>query len=674
MGKKINIEFNWKPFLYSIGVLFAVGICLTFILKNPEFESFKTKATFETNTKNYKEAESTWLQLIEADPSNVEAHAKRIRVHFSIPKYRRISKRKTEIRDDNTIREFYENLSHDSASSRADIGFYGLGLINSYLEQYEPALKYYKKVQNKSLPFLNNSLGFLNEQFDSLQLSETYYRREIALNGNMEGAYANLCDLLMTKGRYHELYQLLENKTTKKFVPKNVENDLYFITQRYDKYFLHLFNKIANSINFYGFWAALFILCTWVIYLRKLDLFEKERWRHILATLALGMAFCFVVWPLSDFDNLIFKFRLNGGLINDFFYSVIGIGAIEELAKIIPLFLMLRFTNAINEPFDYIKYASLSALGFAFIENLLYFDEWSYDIFHGRSMLSTVGHMFDTSIIAYGLILNKYKRRKHPVLNFLVFFGLASLAHGFYDYWLVNDTLSVFSIVSYLVFVCGMYLWVSFKNNALNHSDFFDKNKKHDFDNIQAFLIYSLVGILIYEYVAMAFSYGPSLANDKIVSSMFSGSYLIFFLAINFSSIELQKGIWKPLKYWGGQDENNEDNSDSEKVLGKKANFYVATNNEITIKILPQIGRLKERINISDEPNWYLVELGNSFKLQDYLGNKFLIKTKGHSSFEKGKEKLVALYIIPNDVDLEKDPLQRSDFTFCGYVGMTFSY
>jgi protease PrsW len=672
MGKRIKIEFNWKPFLIAFGLLIAVGICLTFTLKDPEFDSLKAKATFEYNTKNYKEAERTWSELIESNPSNIEAHAKLIRAHFSVPKYTRISKHKTEERDDNTIREFYLNISKDSVRSHSDIGFYGLGLINSYLNQYKSALNYYKKVQTKSLPFLNNSMGFLYEQFDSLQLSETYYRREIALNGNLEGAYLNLCELLMTKGNYKEIEQIIADKSTKKFVPKNIKNDMYFITQQYGKYLLQLFYKIGNSINFYGFWAAFFILCTWVIYLRKLDLFEKERWRHILATLALGMIFCFIVWPISDYNNLILQFNLNGGLVNDFIYSVIGIGAIEELAKIIPLFLMLRFTKAINEPFDYIKYASLSALGFAFIENLLYFDEWSYDIFHGRSMLSTVGHMFDTSIIAYGLILNKYKRKKHPVLNFFAFFGLASLAHGFYDYWLINETLSGLSIVSYFVFVSSMYLWVSFKNNALNHSDFFDKDKKHDSENIQAFLIYSLVGILIYEYVAMAFSYGPGLANEKIVASMFSGSYLIFFLAVNFSSIELKQGIWKPLKYWTEKDKNNEDNFDFFEALGKRAYFYVITKNEIAIEILPKYGRLKELINVCDEPDWYLIELENALKLDGYYSNKLLIKTKGSFSLEKEKEKLVALYVIPDDVDLKKEDILRTEFTFCGYAGMKF--
>jgi hypothetical protein len=134
----------------------------------------------------------------------------------------------------------------------------------------------------------------------------------------------------------------------------------------------------------------------------------------------------------------------------------------------------------------------------------------------------------------------------------------------------------------------------------------------------------------------------------------------------------LKQGIWKPLKYWGDKEKNNEDNFDFFEVLGKKASFYVVTKNEIAIEILPQIGKLKDLINVSDEPDWYLVELENSFTLEGYFGDKFLIKTKGSFSLKNDKEKLVALYVIPDDVDLEKESILRSEFTFCGYAGMKF--
>jgi RsiW-degrading membrane proteinase PrsW (M82 family) len=179
-----------------------------------------------------------------------------------------------------------------------------------------------------------------------------------------------------------------------------------------------------------------------------------------------------MTYPLTDFDNLIVDFKLNGSLINDFFYSIIGIGCIEEFVKIIPLLVMMRFTNAVNEPYDYIKYASLSALGFAFVENLIYFHESNLHIIHGRALTAVVSHMFNSSIIAYGMILNKYKRHENPYLNFIFFFALAAIAHGFYDFWLINKSASALRILTVLFILSSMYMWNSFKNNALNHSNF----------------------------------------------------------------------------------------------------------------------------------------------------------------------------------------------------------
>ena len=85
---------------------------------------------------------------------------------------------------------------------------------------------------------------------------------------------------------------------------------------------------------------------------------------------------------------------------NDFIYCILGIGAIEELMKIIPLFLVMFFSKQLKEPIDYVVFASISALGFAFIENLIYFDEAGLKTIQGRSLSSTVTHMFNSSLIA----------------------------------------------------------------------------------------------------------------------------------------------------------------------------------------------------------------------------------------------------------------------------------
>jgi RsiW-degrading membrane proteinase PrsW (M82 family) len=285
-----------------------------------------------------------------------------------------------------------------------------------------------------------------------------------------------------------------------------------------------------------------------VIYLRKLDIFEIEKWKHVVITVVLGMFFSFFVYPLSDFNNLILGFTINGGVINDFLYCVIGIGAIEELVKILPLLLMLKYTKAINEPFDYIKFASLSALGFAFVENLMYFDESSLHIIHGRALTAVVFHMFASSIIGYGLMLNRYKRYRNPWLNFLAFFALASLAHGFYDFWLINEAVRDFSFITFIFLLLCLSVWNYFQQDALSHSEFFDEAKSIDRGKLQDYLLYSLAGVLLFEYVALVLKFGPGLANAGLESSLYSGTYLIVFLSLSLSNVKIIRGKWAPVR------------------------------------------------------------------------------------------------------------------------------
>ena len=357
-------------------------------------------------------------------------------------------------------------------------------------------------------------------------------------------------------------------------------------------------------------------------------------------------------------------FKLNGNLINDFFYCVFGIGAIEEFVKIIPLLIILRFSKIINEPFDYILYASLSALGFAFIENIIYFSEHNLQIIHGRALTAVVSHMFDSSIIAYGLILNKYKRHRNQYLNFIVFFLLASLAHGFYDFWLINKYASTFSSITFIFLLASMFMWNSFKNNALNQSAFYDKDISINGEKIQDYLLYSLAGVLLFEYVALAFKFSPSVANDGLFSSISSGTYLLIFLVGNLSKFTLNKGEWAPINYWGKEEKVNYD-----QIVGTEVKLNRFTNNDYTIDYLSNSGKIVKRVTVSKEPDWYFVKLDNAIQINAFYGDTVLIRTKEKEhQIEIGKKLFIAFYIIPLEVNLENEDFQRTEFKFCGWA------
>lgn len=60
---------------------------------------------------------------------------------------------------------------------------------------------------------------------------------------------------------------------------------------------------------------------------------------------------------------------------------------------------------------DVLIYASVSALGFAFIENVLYFDVVGPHVIVGRALSSVLMHMALSTLALYGFMLGHFRRR-----------------------------------------------------------------------------------------------------------------------------------------------------------------------------------------------------------------------------------------------------------------------
>jgi len=300
----------------------------------------------------------------------------------------------------------------------------------------------------------------------------------------------------------------------------------------------------------YSFSVCLSLLISgvWLMYVRKLDIFEVEKWKHIIITFVMGAAFSYIVpYEYRMLGNL--GIRISGNPWNDFAYSVFAIGLLEESIKFLPVFIMLKFTKAIDEPYDYILYPSISALGFAFAENIYYLYNSGLFNIGGRALYSTVSHMVDSSIIGYGLLLMKYRlHTKNNIPGFLVFFFLAMLCHGFYDFWLINDYVTKLSFLTTVFFIGTIHLWFIFKNNAINISNYFDQARKLDNDDLKTYLLISLVSILILGYIIISLFYGLSPANRYLIQAWLSYGYMVLYLGFSFSRYTIIRGYFQKLR------------------------------------------------------------------------------------------------------------------------------
>jgi len=312
----------------------------------------------------------------------------------------------------------------------------------------------------------------------------------------------------------------------------------------------HLSVKEIEEKNYiYAILVSLLISAIWLIYVVRLDIFDKEKKRYILLTVVLSVLLTLLAeFPYKFIHNLGFT---NSEIpFNSFIYSVFGIGLIEETIKLIPLLIILKFTKAIDEPYDFILYASASALGFSFVENAMYLNRFGLDIINARALYATVAHMTFSSMLAYGFFLNKFKYTKLPaVLVVTLFFFFAIFSHGFYDFWLINKAVSDYNGLTTLFFLATIHIWFSIKNNTMNTSNYYDASKNISNDRLRVYLIISLLSIFMLSYIYVALAANSEEANLFFMNSVFVYGYIIFYLIATLTKYDLVKGLLKPFKF-----------------------------------------------------------------------------------------------------------------------------
>ena len=163
-----------------------------------------------------------------------------------------------------------------------------------------------------------------------------------------------------------------------------------------------------------------------------------------------------------------------------FFLVSFGIIAIiEELSKYIVITIMCFKNKLFKNPYDGIMYAVCISLGFAFIENIMYINNYGMSVAISRAIFSIPAHASFGIIMGYYLGVSKMCSDKgeysqSALTRYLAFF-ISLLFHGFYDFLLNFNTQSIYII--FIVYVIIMYCFVIFLLLRLNKID--DKWLRH---------------------------------------------------------------------------------------------------------------------------------------------------------------------------------------------------
>ena len=202
-------------------------------------------------------------------------------------------------------------------------------------------------------------------------------------------------------------------------------------------------------------------LLFWACYHYYKDRHLPEPIGHLLLALGLGVASFYLGMLMYRALGLV-NLRYDAYLLAEtnlpglFAYSILAIGVIEELAKMIPFLLLVIHFREFDEPIDGIIYASFIALGFAAMENIQYLQFVSTGEAWARGFASPVVHIVFASLWGY-YIGRAYLRRKFLGRTIFLTLAFTAILHGVYDFVVIALPAPALPIAASLI--VGIWLW-----------------------------------------------------------------------------------------------------------------------------------------------------------------------------------------------------------------------
>jgi RsiW-degrading membrane proteinase PrsW (M82 family) len=586
-----------------------------------------------------------------------------------------------------SVRRHYQNFLADPDGDSRDIGHFGLGVFALIDNDYDLAIQNFEAIRDPDFPYVNFCRGdILLEKGDS-EAAVKHFQRELRVaNGNFAGALRSLVAHYEETEDFEALRHLLNSETEGMF-PDHLARKTFLTSGDLSQYVFRLVRTVQHQVKFAGLLAAFAISVVWLIYLLKIDVFKRRRRGYLLAMFLSGTLAVLAVISFNDLFDLYSKWSRNGEGVNDFFYCFFMIGIPEEITKIFPLLILLLFVKKLREPLDYILFASSSALGFAFVENLMYFQEIGDGIIHGRAFLAVIGHMVDSSIVAFGFVIATFHHgnKKRKWLTVLMFFFAACLSHGIYDFLLYYEQPYLF----FFFFILVIQVWVIMINNCLNNAPSFSYSLAGRADRSRMFVSLALSGLFALEYLIVGFHESKEQANLELLSNCSSAAFLIMFFSSTLSNFDLVRGYWRKVYFTNSP--RRGDGSWQRRAWfvnwyfanAIKAHNYVGTRIRIftvpgqalhnTVSAL--YGTIVNRIILYDgndtDPHWFIVKL-DSPMMEGVADQKYiLIKLQFQDESLLEADHVRAFFrMIPHLDELRTIRSEKAAFPLLGFVNV----
>ncbi len=199
----------------------------------------------------------------------------------------------------------------------------------------------------------------------------------------------------------------------------------------------------------------------WAVYHYHKDRHLPEPVGHLLLTFGLGIVAAGISMALYRGIELL-GLRFDAGYLADtnawalLAYSLLVIGPIEEIAKLIPFIVVVLRFDELDEPMDGIIYASFIALGYAAMENWQYLEFLTTTEAVARGFASPLIHILFASI--WGHWITQAHLAGRPIIGVTIAsLAIAAGLHGLYDFVVIANPGNALPIAA--LGILGIWLW-----------------------------------------------------------------------------------------------------------------------------------------------------------------------------------------------------------------------
>lgn len=382
-----------------------------------------------------------------------------------------------------------------------------------------------------------------------------------------------------------------------------------------------MFNK-ETIFMFFPIIGAICGAMLWLKYFIKIDVLERERLIDIIFALVIGfLTPNLALWAYKLHASYAWDF--NGYFLTDLWYAIAGIGFTEEISKlfgVLLVFLVIR--KRLNEPIDYLIFGGIVALGFSVKENFIYYHNYGSEIITGRTLISTLTHIINTSICVYGIFRFKIFNKGYVILNSISGISIAIISHGLFDFFLTQEFIGSFTpFLASIVYLIGINFWIQMINNCINFSPFFNYEKLISTSKLYFTILGWYIGLLLIEFFYVWYHKKLDIAILDLFKNIFKEGILLIIVALRVSRLKISKR-----KYF---------------IIKPQFPIYYTKNNDEDINLF---GVLPLKVRGENE---------KEFRLFKYMGKDlvFVPVNPNKSSIQnKRKGRLLKKYFLKNDV------------------------